>query len=88
MLQACISKSLVCDWTDDCGLAEDEQSCADYHAATFTESGDMGWWSQGVNGQEDDIDWIRGSGMSSLRSKESFHKIINNIDEENKMIII
>lgn len=63
-------KESLCDLVDDCGEGEDEDEdlCVGYHRSTF-DDGLLGWFSQGEDSVDDDVDWWFGSGLSVSISK-------------------
>ncbi|KAL5006372.1 hypothetical protein ScPMuIL_015178 [Solemya velum] len=60
--RACIDRNRVCDLVDNCGDQSDEQHCGQYKTYNF-ENGTLDL-KQGVNGTEDDFDWILWKGSS------------------------
>ena len=56
---ACIDKSRVCDFTDDCGDSSDEKSCAGFNRCNFESS--LCSWQQD---QGDQFDWTRAAGST------------------------
>lgn len=60
----------LCDLADDCGEMEDEDKdlCTGYHLSTF-DDGFLGWFNQGEDSVDDDVDWWFGSGLSVSISK-------------------
>ncbi|CAL4063834.1 unnamed protein product, partial [Meganyctiphanes norvegica] len=61
----CVEQKYLCDGVDDCGANEDEgmDVCKGYMFFTF-EDNDLGWFTQGVNGVDDDLDWVFWSGST------------------------
>lgn len=66
--KSCIGKDRLCDLTDDCGDASDEDAniCSyDYKQENF-ESGLGKMFQQGINGADDDFDWLNAPNNAML----------------------
>ena len=56
----CIKKTLLCDFTDDCGDGTDESSCGGYLARCNFEKDFCSWTQQ----SDDEFDWTRRKGLT------------------------
>lgn len=61
----------MCDLSNDCGQWEDEDdvACLGYKKFTFEDDTWQQWFSQGVNGVDDDFDWTLWSGSTENLSE-------------------